>query len=89
VALGFTQILKEMSTRNIPGADKLTPIYEPMSRKCGPVTGITLLSFLTFSLPSLGNTGFVDFVYRPESKYIENVFRFQVRGGKQPLLLVP
>jgi hypothetical protein len=43
MALGSTQPLTEMSTRNIPGgngrpagkADNLTAISEPMSGKCG------------------------------------------------------
>jgi hypothetical protein len=36
MALGSTQPLTEMSTRNLPGADNLTSIYEPIAyRKCG------------------------------------------------------
>jgi hypothetical protein len=43
MALGSTQPLTEISTRNLPGgkgrparkADNLTPICEPESRKCG------------------------------------------------------
>jgi hypothetical protein len=43
MALGATQSLTEMSTRNLPAdkgrparkADTLTAICEPMSRKCG------------------------------------------------------
>jgi hypothetical protein len=61
MALGSTQFLTEMSTRNLPGgegrpgrgADNLTPICEPtVSQPYGPsqpVTGIALPYFFTFT----------------------------------------
>jgi hypothetical protein len=64
MALGSTQPLREMSTRNLPGGKgqltTLPPTVSQLSRRCGsldlsqsygpsrPVTGIALLFFFTY-----------------------------------------